>query len=73
MRTQEEIHKLIVGTFETELGQRVLEYFTEVFVDRPVYKPGLTPDEVAFREGQRNVITQIKKEIKKEMKNYAQN
>jgi len=63
MKTPEEIHKLIVGTFETELGQRLLEHLKETLVDRPMYKQGLTLDQVAFREGQANLVRQILKEF----------
>ena len=63
MRTPEEIHKLIVGTFETELGQRLLQHLKTTIVDRPIYKKGMTLDEVAFREGQRDIVIQLSKEI----------
>lgn len=58
-----EIDKLIKGTFGTELGKKLVKHLKIKFVDRPVYIPGLSSDEVAFREGQRNVIMQIMKEI----------
>ena len=61
--SKEEIHKLIHGTFQTELGKRCLEYLKETIVDRPSYKIGMELDEVAFREGQKNIITQLLKEM----------
>ncbi len=59
----EEIHKLVVGTFETLLGKKLLVHLKETVVERPMYKKGLSLDEVAFREGQADVIRQIIKEI----------
>lgn len=61
--TSEEIHKLFVGTFETELGQKCLKHLKKTFVDRPIYKQGLTFDEVAFRQGEASVISKIIKEV----------
>ena len=63
MKTQEEIHKLIVGTFTTDLGKRLLEHLEKTIVDRPTYIKGMTLDEVAFREGQKDVILQLIKEL----------
>lgn len=62
----QEINKLIKGTFGTELGRRLANHLKTQFVDRPVYIPGHTHDETAYREGQRNVIMQILKEIENE-------
>ncbi len=62
-KTPEEIHKLVVGTFETPLGKKLLSHLKDTLVDRPMYKKGLSLDEVAFREGQADVIRQIIKEI----------
>ncbi len=59
----ETIHKLTVGTFETELGKRLLEHMTNIYVDRPKYLTGMSLDEVAFREGQADVIRKIIQEI----------
>jgi hypothetical protein len=64
MRTPEEINALIAGTFNTELGQRCLEHLKDTFVDRPMYKPGMTLDQVAFREGEASTIRKILKEIR---------
>lgn len=64
-RTQEEIDKLIVGTFKTELGEKLLRHLAEVFIDRPMYKPGMTLEEVAFRQGEASVIEKIIKEVSK--------
>lgn len=62
-KTIEEIHKIFVGTFETELGKRCLAHLAEVFVDREMYRPGMTLDEVAFKQGEASVIRKILKEF----------
>jgi len=59
-----EIHKLFVDTFNTEVGKRCLKRLEEAFVDRAVYKNGQTFEQTAFREGQRDVVMQILKEVK---------
>ncbi len=63
-KTQEEIHKLIVGTFETDLGRKLLEHLETVITKRPTYKKGMTLDEVAYVEGQKSIIEQFKKEMR---------
>ncbi len=57
------IRKLIVGTFDTELGRKLLEHLENTLVDRDIYAQGMTLDQVAFRQGQADVIKQIKKEL----------
>lgn len=64
MMSHEEVHKLFVGTFETELGKRCLAHLDTVFVQREMYKQGMTLDEVAFRQGEASVIQKIMKEFK---------
>ena len=53
------IHKLFVGTFETELGQKCLEHLVKTFIDRPIYKQGLSLEETAYRQGQADLIKQM--------------
>jgi hypothetical protein len=62
-KTQEEISKLIQGTFNTVLGKRCLEHLEEVFVDRNIYEPGMSLDTVAFRQGEASIIKKIIKEL----------
>lgn len=62
-KTSTEIHKLVIGTFETEIGQRLLSHLEDVYVDRDMYAQGLTLDQVAFRQGQADIIKQIIKEL----------
>lgn len=57
------ISKLIKGTFQTELGLRLLDHLEKTFVDRPIYRPNQTHEETAYRQGQADVIKQIRKEI----------
>lgn len=61
---QEAVHKLIVGTFNTDLGKKLLEHLKNVIIDRPTYKKGMTLDEAAFREGEKSVVQQILREMK---------
>lgn len=58
-----EIKALFKGTFETELGRKCLDHLENVLVDRDMYKPGMTLDEVAFRQGEASVIKKILKEV----------
>ena len=46
------------------LGEKLLAHFTETIIDRPTYRKGMTLDECAFREGQKDIINQIRKEMK---------
>ncbi len=64
-RTSEEINKLMVGTFETELGQRLLTHLAEVFIDRDIYKQGMTIEETAFRQGEASIIKKIIMEVER--------
>ena len=64
MSKEIEIHKLIVGTFSTDLGKKLLEHLEKSIVDRPTYAPGMELPEVAFREGQKDVILQLLREMK---------
>jgi len=57
-----EIDALIKGTFGTPIGKKCLDHLRKVFVDRPVYVPGMSYDEAAFREGERSVIMKLIKE-----------
>jgi len=57
------ITKLVVGTFETQLGKKLLLHLNDTLVRRPMYKKGMTLDEVAFRQGQADVIAQLNKEM----------
>ena len=57
------ISKLIKGTFDTELGKKLLEHLEKVFIDRPIYQAGQTHEETAYRQGQADVIKQLRKEL----------
>lgn len=59
----QEINILYKGTFETELGRRCLETMKKAFVDRPTYRPGMSLDEVAFREGEASIVRKIIAEV----------
>mgnify|MGYP006883067109 CR=1 FL=1 len=57
------IHKLYVGTFETELGKRCLSHLEDVFVNRQIFKHGESVEHAAYRQGQADLVKQLKKEI----------
>ncbi len=57
------ISKLIRGTFDTELGRKLLDHLETKLVDRDMYVSGLTLDQVAFRQGQADMVKQIRKGI----------
>lgn len=58
-----EITSTIKVVFGTPHGEKLIKYLKATLVDRPMYKQGLTLDEVAFRQGQADVINQLLKEI----------
>jgi len=62
-KSQEELNRLYKDTFSTDAGKKCLELLKASFVDRPIYVKGLTFDEVAFREGGRDVVQQILKVV----------
>lgn len=55
----EVINKLMIGTFETELGKKCLDNLKRAYVDRPIYIQGMSLDQVAHRQGQCDVIKDI--------------
>lgn len=59
-----EISSLLVGTFETPIGQKCLAHLEKVFIDRAVYVNGNTFEQTAYRQGQADVIKQIIKEVR---------
>lgn len=61
--TKPQISKLFKDTFDNDIGRKCLDHLKEVFVDKPVYKAGQTFEETAFKEGRRDVIQQILKEL----------
>lgn len=58
-----EITILLKGTFGTELGQKCIRHLEDTFINRDIYRIGMTLDEVAFRQGEASVIKKILKEI----------
>lgn len=59
-KTYEEIQKLAVGTFSTELGKRYLSHLEDVFVNVSMYKKGMALEDVSYRQGQADLIKQLK-------------
>ena len=58
-----EITILFKGTFGTELGQKCIKQLENTFVNRDIYKVGMTLEEAAFRQGEASAIKKILKEI----------
>ena len=63
-RKATEIKKIMVGTFETELGKRCLEHLEGVFVDRDIAQVGMSELEIGIRQGEANVIKKIIREVR---------
>ena len=61
--TTKEITKLYKDVFDNPNGKKCIEMLKKTFVDRPVFRQGSTFEETAFREGQRDIVTQIIKEV----------
>lgn len=59
----QEITILFKGTFGTELGQKCIKQLENTFVNRDIYRVGMTLEEAAFRQGEASVIKKILKEI----------
>lgn len=53
------ITKLIVGTFETQIGQRCIEHLKKKYVDIDMYTAGATLDIVAYKQGRADLVKQI--------------
>lgn len=57
------INSLIVGTFQTQIGQNCLNHLESTFIDRDIYVNGLTFEQTAFRQGQASLIRQIRQTL----------
>lgn len=60
-----DINILIVRTFGTEEGQKVLAWMREFYLERPVWEPGAEPSIGYWKSGQQSVIRDIESRIKK--------
>lgn len=58
-----EIESIYKGCFSTELGIRCLANLKSAFIDRPIYKPGATLEETAYRQGQADLVKQIIEQV----------
>jgi len=63
VKTPLEVNQLCKATFAKGAGKKYLEILKRRFVDCVVYEPHLEHHEVAFKEGQRNIIMSIIKEL----------
>jgi hypothetical protein len=57
------VNQLCKATFKSGVGAKYLQILKAKFVDCKVYEPHLDHHEVAFREGQRDIIMSIIKEL----------
>lgn len=57
------VNQLCKATFASDAGAKYLEILKAKFVDCKVYEPRLEYHEVAFKEGQRDIIMSIIKEL----------
>ena len=64
--TNVEITSMFKAVFSTPHGEKCIKHLEKVFVDRPIYSYGQTLDEVAYRQGQADVIKQILQEVRKD-------
>lgn len=62
------VNQLCKATFTSDAGAKYLEILKKKFVDCPVYEPQLEHHEVAYKEGQRNIIMSIMKELETTVK-----
>lgn len=62
-KKSKEITILLKGTFGTELGQKCIRHLEDTFINRDIYRIGMTLDEVAFRQGEASAIKKILKEL----------
>lgn len=66
---EENIH--FQRVFSTASGRKVLDWMIKHTLDTPTWLPGRSPDVGYFREGQNNLVRQIKSKIEK-AKNYKE-
>jgi len=59
-----EIKKIMIGTFETEIGKKCLDHLQSVFVDRDIAQVGMSELEIGIRQGEANVIKKIIREVR---------
>lgn len=62
---EKEITSMFKAVFQTSHGAKCLEYLENKFVNRPIYLEGKSFEQVAFRQGQCDVVKQIIREVKR--------
>jgi len=60
-----ELDKSFQRCFQTEDGQKVLEYFISVTIDQPTWIPGAKPSFGYARDGQNSIIREIQGRIRR--------
>lgn len=59
----QDLAKLCLRVFTSEDGQKLLEWFKQMYVDVPIAVPGADPSHAFYADGQRNVIRDIEARI----------
>ena len=62
------VTKLYKQVFNTDEGRQLIKGLESVFINRAVYKPGMSFEETAYREGERSVVMKIIQEVNREIK-----
>ena len=58
-----EYKKLVVGTFNTDIGLKYLDYLEKTHVNIPMYTRNTSIEEVSYRQAKADLIRDIRKEI----------
>lgn len=51
--------QLIKSVFHTQAGDKLRRQWDKMYRERLSFQPGMSPEEVAFREGQRSLVQEI--------------
>lgn len=62
-QARDDLARLHLRVFGSEDGQKLLQWFRDMYVNVPIAVPGTDPSHAFFAEGQRNVIRDIEARI----------
>lgn len=57
--------EVILQTFRTAPGKKLLKMLIALFYDKPSYRLGGDTHDMAFREGQRDIVGYLKEQMEK--------
>jgi hypothetical protein len=60
---RDDLARLNLRVFNTEDGQKLLQWLRDVYVNVPIAVPGTDPSHAYFAEGQRTVVREIEARI----------